>query len=98
MALLSEHVDAAFDWDRISETHEIVYLVKRSTYELLFAIPRRRACYLGEDRPLFQVRFKYPYQIPGLIFGIEEVEDFYDGLSQLMEYVQMEQGGHCEQL
>jgi hypothetical protein len=97
MALSPEYVDTAFDWDHISETHEIVYMVKRPTYELLFAVPRRRACYLGEDRPIFQVRFKYQCQIPGLIFDIEDIEDFYDGLSRLMEYVQMEQDRHREQ-
>jgi hypothetical protein len=71
--------------------------VKGSTYEFLFAVPRKRACYLGEDRPLFQVRLKYRCQIPGLTFDIEDVEDFYDGLSRLMEYVQMEQDRHPEQ-
>jgi hypothetical protein len=97
MALSPEYVDTAFDWDHISETHEIVYLVKRPTYELLFAVPRRRACYLSGDRSVFQVRFKYQCQIPGLIFDIKDLEDFYDGLSRLMEYVQMEQDRHFQQ-
>jgi hypothetical protein len=58
------------------ETHEIMYLVKRSLYEFCFAVPTRQVRHLSEERPLLQVRFKEQCQMPGLVLKIEEMEDF----------------------
>ena len=91
-------VGADFDWDHITETHEVMYLVKRASYEFLFAIPKKRGAFQGEDRPFFQVRFKEQGQIPGFILEIDEMEDFYEGLRCLMEYVQAEQAKRQENL
>jgi hypothetical protein len=93
-----EDVDTEYNWDRIMETHEIMYLVKRSSYEFYFAVPRKQVAQLSEDRPLLQVRFKEQCQISGLVLKIEEMEDFFDGLSRLMEYVRAEEAGRQEQL
>jgi hypothetical protein len=88
MNLYPEHVGIDFDWDHITETHEIMYLVKRASYEFIFAVPKKRRSFQGEERPFFQVRFKDQCQLPGFILDIEEMEDFYEGLVRLMEYVQ----------
>ena len=98
MTLSPENLDAEFDWDRLMETHEIMYLVKRSSYEFSFAVPRKQVAQLSEDRPLLQVRFKEQCQIFGLVLKIEELEDFFDGLSRLIEYVHAEETGRQEQL
>jgi hypothetical protein len=80
------------------ETYEIMYLVKRSSYEFCFAVPKRQETHLSEERPLLQVRFKEPSQIPGLVLEINEMEDFFEGLSRLMEYVRLEEVRRQEQL
>jgi hypothetical protein len=36
--------------------------------------------------------------MPGLVLKIEEMEDFFDGLSRLMEYVRAEEARRQEQL
>jgi hypothetical protein len=98
MTLHPENMSTGFDWDHILESYEIMYLVKRSSYEFLFAVPKRGISYLGEERSLFQVRFKEQSQILGFVLDIDEMEDFYEGLSRLMEYVQVEQSKRQENL
>jgi hypothetical protein len=93
-----ENVDTEYDWGHIMETHEIMYLVKRLSYEFCFAVPRKQVTHLSEERPLLQVRFKEQCQMPGLVLKIEEIEDFFDGLSRLMEYVLAEEARRQEQL
>lgn len=98
MSSSSEHVDSEYDWSRIMDTHEIMYLVKRSSYEFCFAVPRREVTHLSEERPLLQVRFKEQCQTPNLVLEIEEMEDLFDGLSRLIEYVRAEEARRQEQL
>jgi hypothetical protein len=93
-----ENVDTEYDGGHIMETHEIMHLVKRLSYEFCFAVPRRQVPHLREERPLLQVRFKEQYQMPGLVLKIEEMEDFFDGLSHLMEYVRAEEARRQERL
>ena len=69
-----ENIDTEYDWGHIMETHEIMYLVKRSSYEFCFAVPRRQVTHLSEERPLLQVRFKEQCQISDLV-----LEDRGDG-------------------
>lgn len=94
----SENVDTEYDSGRLMESHEIVYLVKRPSYEFCFAVPRRQATQLSAERPLLQVRFKEQCQLSHLVLEIDEVEDFFDGLSRLMEYVRAEEARRQEQL
>jgi hypothetical protein len=90
MTLSPEHADAEFDWDHLRETHEIMYIVKRPAYEFCFAVPRQQANCTGKARPLIQVRFKDQCQMPGLVLEVSQMEDFFEGLSRLMEYVRAE--------
>jgi hypothetical protein len=98
MKLYPENLGTDFDWEHITTTHEIMYLVKRASYEFLFAVPKKGASIPREERPLFQVRFRDQCQLPGFVLDIEEMEDFYEGLSRLMEYVQAEQTKRQENL
>jgi hypothetical protein len=93
-----EKVDTEYDWEHIMQTHEIMCLVKLSSYEFCLAVPRRQVTHLSEGRPLLQVRFKEQCQMPGLVLKIEEMEDFFDRLSRLMEYVRAEERRRQEQL
>jgi hypothetical protein len=61
-------------------------------------MPRRQAPQLSAERPLLQVHFKGQCQISELILEIDEVEDFFDGLSRLMEYVRDQETRRQEQL
>jgi hypothetical protein len=90
MTLSPENVDAEFDWDHLRETHEIMYVVKRPVYEFCFAVPRKQGNRMGEERPLLYVRFKYQGQMSGLVLEVDQIEDFFEGLCRLMEYVQAE--------
>jgi hypothetical protein len=94
----SENVGTEYDWGHIMESHENVYIVKRPSYEFCFAMPRRQAAQLSMERPLLQVYFKGQCQIFELILEIDGVEDFFDGLSRLMEYVHAEEARRQEQL
>jgi hypothetical protein len=98
MELYPENLGTDFDWEHITETHEIMYLVKRASYEFLFAVPKKGASIPGEERPLFQVRFRDQCQLSEFVLDVEEMEDFYEGLSRLMEYVQAEQAKRQENL
>ena len=45
---------------------------------------------LSADRPLFQVRFKDQRQAHDVVLNLDELEDFYAGLGQLVEYIKTE--------
>jgi hypothetical protein len=98
MALSPENVDTEFEWQSIMETYEIMYLVRRPAYEFCLAVPRRRSTPQIEERPLLHVRFKDHYQLPGLVLEVGQIEDFFEGLSRLMEYVHAEEAKRQEQL
>ena len=98
MTLSPEHADAEFDWDHLRETHEIMYSEKRPAYEFCFAVPRQQANRPGKARPLIQIRFKDQCQMPGLVLEISPMEDFFEGLSRLMECVRAEEAKRAGEL
>ena len=49
MTLSPENVDTDLDWDRLRETHEIMYVVKRPTYEFCFAVQESRQIASARD-------------------------------------------------
>jgi hypothetical protein len=93
-----ERVDTEIDREHLLDSHEIMYLVKRPMYEFYLTVPRGGANGEGNGRPSLQVRFKDQSQVPGLVLEIDEMEDFYEGLSRLMEYVCAEKAKRQEQL
>lgn len=78
------------DWISQRATYQIMYMAKRPSYELMFAISEDHQRFLSADRPLFQVRFKDQRQAHDVVLDLDELEDFYEGLSQLMEYIKIE--------
>jgi len=81
-------VDSA--WKSCRATYQVMYLDKRPSYEFIFAIPEDHQLFLSPDRPLFQVRFKDQRQVHDVVLNLDELEDFYTGISQLVEYIRIE--------
>jgi len=79
-------------------TYQMMYLAKRPSYEVRLAIPEDHPPSPGADCILVQLRFKDQHRIHDLDFHLEEFEDFYESLSQLLEYIKAEQEKHCRQL
>jgi hypothetical protein len=99
MSLSPEHPQNDVDWERIEQTHHVVYLVKRAAYEFEFRVPKTRVGFLGAARAFFHVRFKKETRQPqSFVLSLEELEDFYDGLSGLMEYLRYERERHRPEL
>jgi hypothetical protein len=96
MALSPENVDTEIDQQRIMENYEIMYLARRPSYEFCLAIPRGWATRPGEERPVLHVRFKDQCQMPGLVLEVGQMEDFFEGLSRLVEYVRAEEAKRQE--
>lgn len=82
--------DSGCNWEAVGESYQVMYLVKRPSYELVFAIPTGHPSSCNLDHAIFQVRFKEQSQTGSFVLKLEELEDFYDGLSQLMEYIRIE--------
>jgi hypothetical protein len=72
------------------EMYDVVYLVKRPAYEFVFAVPKTPAALLRGRHAFFQVRFRNELEEQGFVLDLEALEDFYEGLSRLMEYVNIE--------
>jgi hypothetical protein len=77
-------------WKSYGATYQVMYLAKRPSYEFIFAIPENPRLFLSADRPVFQVRFKDQRQAHDIVLDLDELEDFYAGLSQLVEYIKTE--------
>ena len=81
-------VDSA--WKSCRPTYQVMYLAKCPSYEFILAVPEDHQRFFGPDRPLFQVRFKDQRQAHDVVLDLDELEDFYAGLSQLVDYIKIE--------
>jgi len=90
MTLSPHKTETAFSGEGIPATHEIVYLVKRPSYEFRLAIPKSQATFESNGGAIFQVRFTGQSQLHALVLKMGETEDFFDGLSRLMDYIHTE--------
>ena len=77
-------------WNCPRATYQVMYLAKRPSYEFSFAIPQEHSRFLDVARPVFQMRFKNQVQAHDVVLNLNELEDFYEGLSHLMEYIKTE--------
>ena len=85
-----QHMEVESAWKSNQATYQVMYLTKRPSYEFMLAIPDHHQRFLGADRPLFQVRFKDQQHAHDVVLNLDELEDFYNGLSQLVEYIKVE--------
>jgi hypothetical protein len=98
MAGSPNHTDADRDWGSRGTTYQIMYLVKRSNYNFVFAIPTDYPFCLGADRAILQVCFKGQRQSDSFVLNLEELQDFYDSLGHLVEYIKTEREKRRTQL
>jgi hypothetical protein len=92
-----EPIDGDSDRERDANAYQIVYLVKRPTYELRLAVPEAQTLSLSERPAVFQVHFRNQPQGQGFMLDLQGLEDFYESLSRLMEYVHIEQQKHQDE-
>jgi hypothetical protein len=76
------------------ETYQVMYLAKRPSYEFVLAIPEDHPHLLNADRALVQMRFKEQHQAQDFVLNLKALEDLYEGLSQLVEYIKAERERH----
>jgi hypothetical protein len=71
-------------------TYQVMYLAKRPSYEFVLAIPEDHPRPLNADRVLVQMRFKDQHQAQDFVLDLNTLEDFYESLSQLVDYLKAE--------
>jgi hypothetical protein len=84
------HLDTDFDRERNANMYEIVYVIKRPGYEFVFSVPTAHSADGSDASALFQLRFRKPHQECEVVLDLKALEDFYESLSGLMEYVSTE--------
>ncbi len=89
-----EPLDADFDRERDANAYQVVYLVKRPTYEFIYAVPATQTPSPSGRPAVFQVRVRNQPQGQRFILDLQGLEDFYESLSGLLEYVRIEQQKH----
>ena len=87
-----KHIDADVAGKSPRATYQVMYLAKRPSYEFVLAIPEDHPCPLNADQALVQMRFKDQHQAQDCVLDLKALEDFYEGLSQLVEYIKAERG------
>ena len=93
-----KHMDADSVWKSPWAAYQVMYLVKRPSYEFSLAIPEDRPPFLSANRGLFQLRLKDQHQAYNFVLNLDELEDFYEGLSRLVEYLKAERERRCRYL
>jgi hypothetical protein len=91
-------MDADSAWKSHWATYQVMYLAKRPSYQFIFAIPADHPLFLSTDRALCQMWFKDQRQTHDVVLNLAELEDFYEGLTQLVEYIKAEREKRDRQL
>jgi hypothetical protein len=91
-------MNSGCNWEAMGTNYQVMYLVKRPSYEFVFAIPTGHPLSRSVERAFFQVRFKDQPQTGSFVLSLEELEGFHEGLSQLIEYITAECEKHGESL
>ena len=85
-----ERIDADVAGKFPRATYQVMYLAKRPSYEFVLAIPEDHLRPLNTGQALVQMRFKDQQQAQDCVLDLKALEDFYEGLSQLVEYIKAE--------
>jgi hypothetical protein len=78
------------DQPRGHDTRDVMCLVKRHAYELTFAIPHTPQTQTYRPQPHVYVRVKAPAQAAGFVLDLPDVEQLYEDLLQMLDYLQRE--------
>ena len=90
MTVFFADLDIVCDRPSSEDTHDVMYLVKRRTYELAFAVPHAPHALAHGAQPRLHVRVKTQCQTGGFTLVVEDMPQFYTDLRQMMEYMQSE--------
>jgi hypothetical protein len=90
MSISPAHLDASPDRPLSENTHDVMCLMKRHTYELAFAVPRSPQALTCGAQPRVYVRIKTPCHAGRLSLDLVDVAQFYEDLLQTLEYMQSE--------
>jgi hypothetical protein len=85
-----EPLDSNVSREHELQRYHVVYLVKRPAYEFIFAVPKTPPLLSSAKQAFFQVHFRPQNEPQGIILTLDELQDFYESVSQLMDYVQLE--------
>jgi hypothetical protein len=85
-----EHRDTDFDRERDPNRFQVVYLVKRPSYEFVYYSPTAPAAHPGGEQAFVQMRFPDRHRGQAHVLELEVLEDLYESLSRLMEYLNIE--------
>jgi hypothetical protein len=82
----------------LEDCHHVVFLIKRPAYALSFAVSRTPPSALGAEQALLHMHFTHTRLTCDITLGLNELEDFYEDLLRLMEYIRLEREGFGGQL
>ena len=86
----SEPLDTDESREQKLQPYHVVYLVQHPSYEFIFAVPRSPSPLSDGNEPFFQVYFHPHRNRQEVTLDLDELQEFYDSLSHLMEYLQIE--------
>jgi hypothetical protein len=86
-----EPIDGDSNQERNENPYQVVYLVKRPTYEFIYAVPEIQTPSPSGRAAVFQVRVGNQPQGQRFMLDLQGLEDFYESLGGLLEYVRIEQ-------
>jgi len=90
MTPCTAHRDTDFDREHEAHMYEIVYVIKRPGYEFALSVPTAHTADLSEASARFQLRFRGAHPEREVVLDLKDLEDFYESLSRLMDYVSIE--------
>jgi len=90
MAVCLETPDISYAPQPDEDTHDVMWLVKRQTYELVFTTPNSLHLLSRGEQPCLHVRFKAQRHTRALALQREDLYHFYEDLLCMLEYVQSE--------
>jgi hypothetical protein len=70
------------------EAGDVMCLIKRRAYELALAVPHSPHALAAGAQPQLYVRVKTPCQARGFALALEDAEQLYEDLLQMMAYMQ----------
>jgi hypothetical protein len=85
-----EHRDPDFHREHDPSRFQVVYLVKRPSYEFVYYSPTAPAAYPSGEQAFVQMRFQDRHRGQAHVLELEVLEDLYESLSRLMEYLNIE--------
>jgi hypothetical protein len=98
MSLFPERPDGDIDWERLEDSHHVVYLVKRPAYTFVLAKPRALPPVLGAALVSFLIRPTDTRQTCCIALSLSELSALCKDLHQLMEYMLQERAKRRGQL